>query len=246
MSYISFDLQRLHFVHKHPDYRVVSNLDFIANRSVQTSLGPVGLRLCDHLKMPQLEGLFRNTTGKEPGTLDKDLLEAMLGLIAEQLPDTLCDPVEVDAQAEFFERKYPKGIDGLYYVPGGTQPAKCGALPALKLEVDPVELAKSARMAVARAQVARQAATQAATAARAATPAPTARTGGNARNAGTPAPRPKGGVCGLIHNALDEQHKATGEVPTREWVKALALERGWNQSTTGVQYGAWRKQNSLA
>lgn len=245
--YVSVDHEKWVFLHKHQNYRVVADLDFIANRSRHTSSFPLECsRPMEHLTLPELQTLFRNTTaGKEPPTGDKETLEELLRQLAEFLPDIDCDPVEVDHQAGKLEDKFPDGVAGLCYVRGANTPKECAELAKLTTPHDPVVLMPGVRQSVARHQLARQKHynREGVQPIPSATPSPS--TSGNARNAGKPAPRPRSGVCGLIHDALDARYAETKEVPSREWVKALAVEKGWNPSTAGVQYGAWRKQNNL-
>lgn len=243
--YVSVDHEKHVFLHKHPDYRVVANLDFIANRSKHTSTGPISNTLLDHFALDDLQKLFRNTTAKEPPTGDKETLAVLLTELATYLPETECDPAEVERQAAYFEDKFEEGIAGFCYMRGSNTPEKGGRLPELKTEADPVALLQGARQSVARKQLARQALYNRVGATPIPAATPSDRTSGNARNAGAPAPRPRSGVCGLIHDALDECYKTTGLVPTREQIKALAAEKGWNPSTAGVQYGAWRKAKNL-
>lgn len=251
--YVSVDHEKLVFLHKHPDYRVVANLDFIANRSRHCSSFPLScVRPLEHFHLDELQKLFVNTTGKQPPTADKETLEELLKQLAQFLPDTDCVPAEVERQASYLEDRFPSGHAGFSYVRGANKPSEAAELHKLYLDenfrkVDPVQLLQGARQSVAQHQLARQKHYNregVPGVPGVPTPTPSERTGGNARNAGKPAPRPRSGVCGLIHDALDTIYKATGEVPTREWIKELAKEKGWNPSTAGVQYGAWRKQNN--
>lgn len=252
--YVSVDHQKLVFLHAHPDYRVVANLDFITNRCDHTSSFPLdSTRPFEHFTLTELQGLFRNTTSKEPLTQDKETLEALLLQVAGLLPATECDPLEVERQAAYIQGKFPDGLPkgeaSFSYARSSNYPARNADLFPLTLGAPShdgiARLLPLAREAVARAQAARQSAANRVSTPPAIPPSPSDRAGGNARAAGKPAPRPRSGVCGLIHDALDARLKETGEAPTREWIKALAVERGWNPSTAGVQYGAWRKQNNL-
>jgi hypothetical protein len=244
--YVSVDHEKLCFLHKHPDYRVVANLDFIANRSHHCSSFPLcSVRPFEHFTLTELQGLCRNTTGKEPPTGDKETLEEIMLQLARFLPDTECDAAEVERQASDFEDKFPNGMAGFSYVRGANTPGECEELAKLTTPRDPVEVLAGARQSVARKQLARQAHYNRVGVQPIPSATPTPREGGNARNAGKPAPRPRSGVCGLIHDLLDKCYKETGLVPTREQLKAIAVEKGWNASTAGVQYGAWRKQNNL-
>lgn len=245
--YVSVDHEKLVFLHAHPDYRVVANLDFITNRSNHTSSFPLSsTRPFDHFTLTELQGLFRNTTGgKEPPTGDKETLEELLRQLGEFLPATDCDPLEVERQAAYLEGKFPNGEAGFSYVRGSNKPGEAADLYKLQTTHDPVVLLPGARQTVARNQLARQKRYNHEGVQPVPSAPPSTSTGGNARNAGKPAPRPRSGVCGLIHDALDARYAETKEVPSREWVKSLAIEKGWNPSTAGVQYGAWRKQNNL-
>lgn len=241
--YVSVDHEKLVFLHKHPDFRVVANLDFIANRSHHTSSFPLECqRPLNHFSQDDLVKLFRNTTdGKDPPTGDKETLEEVIRQLAMFLPDTACDPAEVERQAAWFEDKFPNGMAGFGYMRGANTPKECTELAKLATPRDPVELVQGARQTVARNQLARQAHYNRVGAQPVPALPPSARTGGNARNAGQPAPRPGSGVCKAIWEALDLDLQMTGQIPPRQRVKDLALKNGWNLSTAGVQYGAWLK-----
>lgn len=236
--YVSVDHDRLVFLHKHPDFRVVRDLDYITRSYDSASCFPVPCGgAMDHLTLDQLRGLFRNTTGQESPTSDYETLAQWLLQIAETLPDTDCVPAEVEAQAAHMEAT--GAPQGFVYVKGSNRPGKFADLYSLTSTADPAQLLPVARKAL----VDRKLAAAARANAKHEPSAPVAPHTAHARaNAGA---RPKTGVCGLIHDALDAQYKETGAVPSRDFIKALATQHGWNLSTAGVQYGAWRKQNNL-
>lgn len=244
--YISMDHERLVFLHKHPDYRVVSDLDFIANRSQHTSLFPLSMRSgLDHLTLAELVKLHRNTTNQDAPTQDSETLQELILQHADELPESDCDPVEVNKQAGYFEDKFPEGMAGFCYVRGANTPGQQRTLEQHYLQSirDTVVMVPGVRQAVARRSVARQSAP-----AREPIPARTndpaaPRAAPNARQA----VRPRSGVCGLMHQRLDELYVEHKLVPDKKWfVKELAPSQGWNASTASVQYAAWLKQNNLA
>lgn len=240
--YVSVDHDRRVFLHKHADFRVVRDLDYITRSYENASCFPVPTPgAMDHFTVEELQALFRNTTGKESHTADHETLAQWLLQIAETLPCTDCVVEEVHAQAAFLEERSTTVPvpQGLVYVKGAMRPGKAADLYALTTTAAPAVLLPAARKAVADRKLA--------AAARANAPsepsAPAApRTAPARANAGA---RPKSGVCAAIHEALDLDYKMTGIVPPRTRVKELALKNGWSLSTAGVQYGAWRKQNNL-
>lgn len=242
--YVSVNHDRLVFLHKHPDYRVVRDLDYITRSYESASCFPIVPGAMDHLTLTELQGLFRNTTGQASPTSDEETLRQWLLQIAETLPNTDCTPMEVQKQAEFLELRatdanpVPQGL--IYvkgsYVPG---PSKGADLYSLTSTTDPAALLPVARKVVAERKLAAQ---QRANAPREPS-APAAKRPAPAR--ANAVARPKSGVCAAIHEALDLDYKMTGVVPPRNRVKELALKNGWSLSTAGVQYGAWRKQNNL-
>lgn len=236
--YVSVDHDRRVFLHKHADFRVVRDLDYITRSYESASCFPADSpQAFDHLSVEELQTLFRNTTGKDANTTDPETLYQMLSQIAVTLPNTDCVPTEVEIQAAHMEAT--GAPQGFVYVRGSYRPGKAGDLYSLTADADPAALLPAARKAVAERKLAAQQ--------RAATkPEPSApaapRTAPARANAGA---RPKSGVCAAIHEALDLDYKMTGVVPPRTRVKELALKHGWSLSTAGVQYGAWRKQNNL-
>lgn len=236
--YVSVDHDRRVFLHKHADFRVVRDLDYITRSYESASCFPVPTPgAMDHFTVEELQALFRNTTGKESHTADHETLAQWLLQIAETLPCTDCIPTEVEIQAAHMEAT--GAPQGFVYVKGSYRPGKAGDLYALKTTADPAALLPTARKAVADRKLA--------AAARAnAKPEPSAPGAPHTAPARANAcARPKSGVCAAIHEALDLDYKMTGIVPPRTRVKELALKNGWSLSTAGVQYGAWRKQNNL-
>lgn len=241
--YVSVNHDRLVFLHKHQDYHVVRDLDYITRSYESASCFPICAGAMDHLTLTELQGLFRNTTGKDSSTSDEETLRQWLLQIAETLPDTDCVPVEVEKQAAFLEQHATDSNpvpQGLVYVKGShvPGPSKGSDLYSLTSTADPTPLLPGARKAVAERKLAAQQRANA-------KPEPSAPGAPSAApKRASAVARPKTGVCGLIHDALDAAYKS-GQVPTRDYIKTLAQEKGWNPSTAGVQYGAWRKQNNL-
>lgn len=235
--YVSVNHDRLVFLHKHPDYHVVRDLDFITRSYESSSCFPLVYGAMEHLTLAELQGLYRNTTKAEPPTSDEETLRQLLLMVAEALPNTDCVPFEVQVQAVYLEERGPVP-QGLVYVKGSMRPGKAGDLYALTGTTDPAQL-PAARKALAERKLAAQQ--------RANTkPEPSAPGEPSAVLARAAAvARPKSGVCKAIWEALDLDVKMTGAIPPRTRVKELALKNNWSLSTAGVQYGAWLKKNTL-
>lgn len=58
--------------------------------------------------------------------------------------------------------------------------------------------------------------------------------------------RPKaGGRCDAVWGALDKVSAKGGELPTLQYVLALAEKQGWNANNARIEYYQWRKFNKL-
>lgn len=55
-----------------------------------------------------------------------------------------------------------------------------------------------------------------------------------------------GGMCRAVWDACWEHQKSTETVPTAQWVKATALEKGWNPNNASIEYYQWRKFNGIS
>ncbi len=236
--YISLNLKRMRFQHKHPHFETVANLDAIAGEF--TSMGPPDCQaLYNELTDQEMTLLYRNTTGQEQIPYVGDALRMVLMRLAELFPVTDADPLEAHQQAEHVERMHPKGVPedrGYTYVRGSTLPLRIDTVlfpqpqPLTSDQAREAMLYHTKRLQDRAARLA------------AATPPPQPSTAPARVNA--VAQRPRSGVCKAIWEALDAEY-LLGEVPSRMRVKELAAQHGWNSSTASVQYAAWRKEKSL-
>jgi len=242
--YISIDMDKMQFLHKHADYRCVANLDFIAHK--QTTLG-----LTDD------PGLFKDFTDQELALLYKHATHAdhvpaishslrmVLADLTERFPVSAADPAEAEAQAEWLERKSADGKPGYSYVAGSSVPK----WQEVTLFSDPLPAPTAAEVA---ATVQKHTARslqrgQQHAAAAAATEAAPKRSAAHAPRRAATAARPKSGVCQQIWATLDAERTINnGAAPSRARIKELAVQHGWNPNTVSVQGAAWRKANSLS
>jgi hypothetical protein len=241
--YISINRKLCKFLHKHPDFKVVCNLDFIAQAHDHTDVLPLtdGSNLIAGWTDMELSMLYRNVTGSQHVPHIGTSLRAMIAEYAERFPVTDCFPGEVELQAQYVEERLAKASednepDDYMYVKGSKIPAiksslwgrtVCALLP-------PDEAARIVQERIT-AQAKRSAAL---THALAAAPLPSAPTQPKpVRQAGAP----RSGVCKAIWDALDLDLKMTGEIPPRTRMKELMLKNGWHTSTASTQYSAWKK-----
>jgi len=137
--YIAIDMDRLAFVHKHPEIKVVANLAFIeAPGSVD--IVPVDCQsMLQGATETELQKLYLNTTGQET-RLHGPQLRAMLLHLADQIPVSDVNPFEVEMQAN----KCNGNHHGLRYVKGSTTPGRPANLwepPILKANpTDPISI----------------------------------------------------------------------------------------------------------
>jgi hypothetical protein len=229
--YISIDMQTLRFLHKHENPRVVADLDFICGKGEVVSMGPVGCAsIFDHFTHLEKDKLFENTTGQKP-TSSTPAFSAVLAELTLLVPVTDANPFEADRQAAWLEQK--GSPSGYKYVAGATVPGKGQATLFPAVTVTP-ELCRAAISKHAAAKPAPAPALPAAPASPAYKPPPAAVT------------RPRSGVCALIWEVLDKEKAKDGEVPSRNRIKELAAEHGWNPSTASVQSAAWKRANNFA
>ncbi len=230
---ISIDMQVMRFLHKHSNINVVDNLDFITGKVC--TVGPEDWApLYRDLTELDMGLLYKNTTGEEP-PYHGDALRALLAELAERFPVTAVDETELEKQCVYIEKNHPKGLTGFRYCKGSSVPSP---LPQTLFPTVALPLLDGAAAVRKHAQ---RAATQAA--ARATTPAPTVDSA--VKRAPKPVARPRSGVCKQIWEVLDAERAASGESPTRNRVKELAAQHGWNPNTASVQSAAWRKENNL-
>lgn len=127
--YISLNRDKMQFLHKHENFRVVCDLDFIEAPRQHVDVAPVDcktfLRYCTDL---ELQLLYRNTTGGEDSRYHGDQLRSVITELAERFPVSDVNPFEADQQAASL------GKDGHHephvYVKGATRAAKPGDLYA--------------------------------------------------------------------------------------------------------------------
>lgn len=232
--YISIDLNKMRFLHKHQNFQVVANLDYIACRETDLS----------HIDAPgiffeytdqELALLYRHVTNSDHVPAIGDSLRMVLMELAERFPVTDVDPLEAEAQALHIESTRVGARDAYAYVKGSRVPRRTDDM----LFADPVpfssaELGSTLQKHGQRLQ-------QRANAVAVATPAPSP----SAPVAPRKAAAPRSGVCKQIWETLDNACTPDGVPPTRAQVKDLATQFGWNSSTASVQYAAWRKAKNL-
>jgi hypothetical protein len=243
--YISIDMDKMRFLHKHEDYRVVANLDFIRFKSKATNCGPIDWSgLFRHFTDQELALLYKHTTNSDHMPAIGDSLRMVLTELAERFPVTDADQVEADKQAEYLELKHKDGVEGYVYVRGSTVPRRTDDV----LFPDPIPLSTEEAAAAVRKHTER--ARQRAIAAGKALAVANAVAATSSLTAApaaprAPAQRPRSGVCKQIWEVLDAERASVGEPPSRARIKELASQYGWNPNTASVQSAAWRKQNNL-
>lgn len=232
--YVSIDRENLRFLHRHPDFLVVSDLVHIEAPHVYVLITPfrTGAELKGWTDM-ELKMLYRHTTGMElaPNHSRKDV-QALLAEVVDRLPVTDVNKFELDRQAAYLgeENETP-----YKYVKGATRPG----LPA---ELFPLTAKAPADVGAA---IAAQRPAQAATSAPASvTPAKVAK----APQRAPAAPR-SGGVRGTIWEVADAMWEKEGKPTARAEVLALrrrmmdVLETDYDvkRSSASNELGQWQK-----
>jgi hypothetical protein len=233
--YISINLKKMRFQHKHESFQTVANLDYIAG--IETNLTSITDPSIFHGYTHQELGLlYRHTTNSDHIPAVGDQLKLVLMELAERFPATDADALEAEQQAFWIELNCGSGSEMHRYVRGAGRPIRTDDM----LFPDPVPLsAGDARDAVVKHGQRLQ---QRASAQAAATPAPSPSAPPAPRKA---ASRPRTGVCGQRWEVLDNALTPDGVPPSRAQVKDFATQYGWNPSTASVQYAAWRKAKNL-
>jgi len=252
--YVSLDRSAGRFLHKHENFDVVCNLDFIVSggSGAHIDVTPIDhvLNALAHWTDMECALLYRNTTGEPQSQFIGITLRAALQELADRLPVTDAIPSEAEAQAAYVEKHLEAHEmqdigdppDSYVYVKESSTPGRKPDLwnGALRVTVPADELGNAARKHIARAQ--QRVHQQAAVTHTPANPAQPSARKAPARSLS----RPRSGVCKAIWETLDAERAATGEVPSRARIKELAKQNGWNPNTASVQSAAWRKQNGLA
>jgi len=239
--YISIDIEKLKFLHKHPDYKVVCNLDFICGAIQKTHVGPVERGIIfSHLTMHEMSVLYKNMTGETAPKTDLNLC-LLVSELAELFPVTIVDPFEAEVQANYLEKVNPLIEPGYIYVYGAKLPKRVDdfLFPTLAPLTNHQQLEAITKHNAALVQRARV------VAAATPTPTPSEQPAQPRATARTTASRPRSGVCKQIWEVLDQERAKLGEQPSRARIKELASQYGWKPSTASVQSAAWRKENNL-
>lgn len=54
-----------------------------------------------------------------------------------------------------------------------------------------------------------------------------------------------GGRCRAVWDAMDEYRANEGVLPDAKFVRALAVENGWNPNNASIEFYQWRKFNGI-
>lgn len=234
--YISINLKKMRFLHKHESFQTVANLDFIAG--IEANLTSVSAPdIFSGFTAHELTLLYKHTTNNDHIPAVGDSLRLVLMELAERFPATDVDALEAEQQASWIELNAGSGSDRHRYVRGASRPMRTDdMLFPDPMPFTPEDAANAARKHGQRLQ-------QRAAALAAATPPPSTSTAPATPKA-APA-RPRSGVCEQIWTILDTHLQQQGAAPTRNDVKAYAAQFSWNSSTASVQFAAWRRKNNL-
>lgn len=230
--YVSIDRENLRFLHKHPEYLVVSDLVHIEAPHVTTWVLPfeTGSELKGWTDL-ELRMLYQNTTGERVAdNHSRSQLQILLAVVVQRLPVTDVNRFELGRQAAYIgdsnETPYK-------YVKGATRPGKAAELFPLKAKApSPAEMFPLTA-AAAKASVP-------------ATVTPPAAV--KAPQQAPSAPR-SGGVRGTIWEVADAMWEKEGK-PT-ERAKVLALRKrmmevletdhGVKRNSASNELGQWQK-----
>lgn len=106
--YISLDMDKMVLLHKHEMFDTVSDLDYLADRGLHTTLFPVSHRLSlDNVSEDKLKRLYVNMHGPSPTPFGSALRAACWKLVDSFAP-TVCDPVDVLQRADRKEGTQPR------------------------------------------------------------------------------------------------------------------------------------------
>lgn len=129
--YISIDMDRMRFLHKHDDIKVVCNLVFIEAPPCAHNVDIIPVDsawLLKDMTETQLQTLYRNTTLEQNVPYRGDALRLMLLELASRLPLSDVNAWEAEVQATGVEARHKDGVEGVVYVKGTTTPTQPGTL----------------------------------------------------------------------------------------------------------------------
>lgn len=116
--YVSINLDKLVFMHKSDTIATVAGLAWIEAHDVSYEISdPTARAFLGSLTDMELKVLYLNTTGQET-YYGGDYIRAILGELAQRLPNTDADPEEVESQALYVNQDSPP----YRYVKGARTP----------------------------------------------------------------------------------------------------------------------------
>lgn len=136
--YMLLDRENMKFRHKHPDLFTIANLAWIEDRNMTYSIFPAddAIEFGRYTDM-ELKMLYRNTTGKDITTTDRQAIKQILFDIVRRIPATPANPYEADVQAAFI---LDEDENHYQYVKGAKRPAMTANLfDGITIHSDPVE-----------------------------------------------------------------------------------------------------------
>lgn len=214
--YLNIDCEAMRFVHKHPDFRVVANLEFIELQGKHVHTTSIESERFDLYTEAELQLLYKNMTGATHTPHHGDALRAVLRVLAQRYPVTDVDAFEADRQAAYLEAArtprpgnppFPKG-----YVFPKHQYVKGAKLPQIVTDLwaparHCITLTEGEAANAARTRIPQPAAPL--------TVAPGALLPAGTRPAVPARVAPEGGTVALINKVADEMWEGDGR-PTGE------------------------------
>lgn len=244
--FILIDMDQCAITHKHRSREVLNMLAWIECKCAAKVL-PLGnpRHISDALTPLEMQMVYKNATGQELKAYG-NIMATVLHEMAKRMPDTKCNPEEVEKQAWCV---LPADPASYRYAPGAHKPEHLPGLfqrEPIKVVADAGEVALAAQTAATYAQHA------------SANPPPAPRApmaGGSPTPAAPRAPRApsaprQGGTKSVVFSVADEMWKAAGSPTDTATVLRLrkdimgALERDHNvkRTTSSVTLGDWQKQ----
>lgn len=232
--YVSYDSEKMRFLHKHENINILANLDFIEHPTGHICICPIdSTGWLNEETETELQLLYKNTTGLDHSQHHGAQLREVLRALAYKLPVDDVNGFEADRQADHVSR-FPNK-EGYVFVPGATIPklrVDAQLFATVTLSAD--EAVNAARKRIAPAHT--PAVTVPATSAPPRTP--------NAVSA----PR-AGGVRTIIWMVADELWEAAGRPSDKQRVLGLRkeamdrLEKVHNikRTSSSNELGNWQK-----